>query len=479
MASRPRDAAASPLYRSVLDHLEGYLASRGKNDAAHPAAEDSLRSFLQCGIPRFGVARFRCKDCGDSRFVPFSCKRRMSCPSCDAKRAVVESGHALESLLPDVPYRQWVLVIPKRLRYFVHRDARLSGEIDAIFARTLTAYYRRKSKAPKRAAPAQFHAIQRFGSSVNLHVHVHAALSDGCFSFDGGTLRFHPAPPPSVGELAELLVVLRKRIFRRMLRLGAVPYSTIAEMMTWPHSGFTLDSGTRIEAGDRDALKRLLLYFLRPALSLKKLTYKPEESSVRYQVSRTHGGPSYHEWPAVEFVGRVAALVPPPRKHVVRYYGALGPRSPVRRAVTEATRGKASEGELLSGYSVTLPGKVERAARRAASAAGKAAASLLSVEAALPRVIARSWAACMRKIFEVDPVKCGKCGGEMKLVAVILDDKELDRILAHQGWPTEFPKTRPSRAPPGRDERADEGSQADPRSERWDGRQDFPSEWPA
>ncbi len=147
--------------------------------------------------------------------------------------------------------------------------------------------------------------------------------------------------------------------------------------------------------------------------------------------------------------------------------------------MTEATRGKASEGELLSGYSVTLPGKVERAARRAASAAGKAAASLLSVEAALPRVIARSWAACMRKIFEVDPVKCGKCGGEMKLVAVILDDKELDRILAHQGWPTEFPKTRPSRAPPGRDERADEGSQADPRSERWDGRQDFPSEWPA
>jgi hypothetical protein len=113
-AYRPRDAAASPLDRSVLDHLEGYLASRGKNDAAHPAAEDSLRSFLQCGIPRFGVARFRCKDCGDSRFVPFSCKRRMSRPSCDSKRAVVESSHALENLLPDVPYRQCVRVSDAR-----------------------------------------------------------------------------------------------------------------------------------------------------------------------------------------------------------------------------------------------------------------------------------------------------------------------------------------------------------------------------
>ena len=52
-------------------------------------------------IPRFGVARFRCKECGDSRFVPFSCKRRRACPSCDAKRAVVESGHALDDLPPD------------------------------------------------------------------------------------------------------------------------------------------------------------------------------------------------------------------------------------------------------------------------------------------------------------------------------------------------------------------------------------------
>ncbi len=461
-AYRPRDAAGSALYRAVLDHLETYLAarSRAKADPSHPVAEESLRQFLQCGIPRFGIARFRCKDCGDSRFVPFSCKRRMSCPSCDAKRAVVESGHALDDLLPDVPYRQWVFVLPKRLRYFVHRDPRLTGEIDAILARTLTAFYRRRAGAPKCSAPAQFHAIQRFGSSVNLHVHVHAALSDGCFSFDGGALRFHPVPPPSVVDLADLLAILRKRIFRRMLRLGAVPYASIREMMSWPHSGFALDSGTRIVEGDRAGLQRLLLYFLRPAVSLKKLTYKPEEGLVRYQVSKTNGGPSYHEWPAVEFVGRMAALVPPPRRHVVRYYGALGPRSPLRGAVTEATRGGATQRELESGYSVTIGGKVEREVRKAGSAAK------------------RAWAACMKKIFEVDPVRCEKCGGGMKLVAVILDDRELDRILEHEGWPREFPKTQASRAPPGSVERGDESSQADPRGD-WDGRQDFPSEWPA
>jgi hypothetical protein len=67
----------------------------------------------------------------------------------------------------------------------------------------------------------------------------------------------------------------------------------------------------------------------------------------------------------------------------------------------------------------------------------------------------------------------------MKLVSVILDDRELDRILAHQGWPTEFPKTKASRAPPGIEERGDEDSQADRRGEEWEGRGKFPDEEPA
>ena len=154
-------------------------------------------------------------------------------------------------------------------------------------------------------------------------------------------------------------------------------------------------------------------------------------------------------------------MIPPPRKHVVRYYGALGPRSPLRGAVTEATRGNATLRELEQGYSVTLVGKVVQEVRRAIKAAGK------------------GWAACLRKIFEVDPVMCVKCGGEMKLVAVILDDGELDRILAHQGWPVEFPKTKGSRAPPGSAERGEVDSQVDPRGEKWEGRQDFVSDWPA
>ncbi len=71
--------------------------------------------------------------------------------------------------------------------------------------------------------------------------------------------------------------------------------------------------------------------------------------------------PAVLEWSGAEFVGRIAALIPPARKHLVRYYGALGPRSPLRRAVSQAARQKADAAELESGYSVTALGEVARA----------------------------------------------------------------------------------------------------------------------
>jgi hypothetical protein len=184
---------------------------------------------------------------------------------------------------------------------------------------------------------------------------------------------------------------------------------------------------------------------------------------VRYLTKNGgHGGAGFSrelEWSGVEFVKRVAALVPPARRHMVRYYGALGPRSPLREAVSSAARGKSAGCELEAGYSTTLVGTVARSVKQAARAG------------------ARTWAACMRRVFEVDPVVC-RCGGGMDLAAIILDDGELSRILAHQGWAVGFPRTKASRSPPGPPD-ADEGGQLDPRGEEWEGRQDSPLYEPA
>lgn len=94
---RPQDAAASPLYRIVLGHVESFAAERRQDSPAGAFAEASLRAFLECGIPRFGLASLRCARSNVSHFVPFSCRRRLACVACDAKRAVIENSRALDT----------------------------------------------------------------------------------------------------------------------------------------------------------------------------------------------------------------------------------------------------------------------------------------------------------------------------------------------------------------------------------------------
>jgi hypothetical protein len=290
-------------------------------------------------------------------------------------------------------------------------------------------------QADRDSAPGQFHAIQRFGSKVNLHIHVHAVVSDGVFALEGGTLKFRPASAPTAEELAELSRKLRRRILKRMLTLKAVPEESVAEMLARPHGGFSINGLVRVSADDRSAIERLLRYVLRPAISVKRLSYKPEKKLVRYWPKKGRPeDPAVFEWTPVEFLARFARLIPPARRHLVRYHGALAPRSPLRAAVTRAAREEVSYEELAAG--------VPMAGIRAAVAAGERAISK-AVNAA-----AKSWAACLRRVFEIDPLLCPSCAAVMVPIAIITEDRELTRLLAHLGLPTEFPKTKLARSPP-------------------------------
>jgi hypothetical protein len=120
-----------------------------------------------------------------------------------------------------------VLVVPKRLRYFVHRNPALGPELSRILARELTRFYRTGSGGDC----AQLHAIERFGSRVNLHVHVHAVVSDGGFVLEEGRLRFAPCAEPSPEAIAALSARVRRRVLLRMLRLGAIPEESARELL--------------------------------------------------------------------------------------------------------------------------------------------------------------------------------------------------------------------------------------------------------
>lgn len=54
----------------------------------------------------------------------------------------------------------------------------------------------------------------------------------------------------------------------------------------------------------------------------------------------------------------------------------------------------------------------------------------------------------MRRVFGFDVLACTRCGGRMRLLAMIEQGDVIRRILGHLGLPIELPKPRPSRAPP-------------------------------
>ncbi len=56
---------------------------------------------------------------------------------------------------------------------------------------------------------------------------------------------------------------------------------------------------------------------------------------------------------------------------------------------------------------------------------------LIIVEEQCPKIPRRGWPEMIRKVYEVDPLVCPKCRGEMKVIAFITDYSVIDRIINH------------------------------------------------
>jgi hypothetical protein len=62
---------------------------------------------------------------------------------------------------------------------------------------------------------------------------------------------------------------------------------------------------------------------------------------------------------------------------------------------------------------------------------------------------ARAWARLIARIYEVDPLRCRRCGGNMQIIAFITERAVIVRILDHIGEPSRAPLMAPIRGPPG------------------------------
>jgi hypothetical protein len=59
-----------------------------------------------------------------------------------------------------------------------------------------------------------------------------------------------------------------------------------------------------------------------------------------------------------------------------------------------------------------------------------------------------AWDKLLAKIAEAFPLVCPVCGGDIRLIAFIIDPGPIRKILAHVGEPVEPPPVSPARGPP-------------------------------
>jgi hypothetical protein len=98
----------------------------------------------------------------------------------------------------------------------------------------------------------------------------------------------------------------------------------------------SLHAGVLAEAGERDKLERLGRYIARPAVASRRLSLTAQ-GQVRYPLkTRYRDGTTHVLFEPVDFIARLAALVPKPRVNLTRYHGIFAPNS--RRTAACASR---------------------------------------------------------------------------------------------------------------------------------------------
>jgi hypothetical protein len=208
---------------------------------------------------------------------------------------VETAAHLCDHAFPRLPVRQWVLSVPKRLRYFMQRDGAVLNMVLRIFLRVIAQSLQSNCPGAAQVNRAALHFgavafIHRFGFSLNEHVHFHVCAVDGVFEEVPGIV-FHPASAIDETAVAQVQTDLRRRILRAFVGRGLLESFDAKEMLAYQHSGFSVDAGVCIEADDRAALERLLRSCARPPFACERLRKEGTERVYR-RATRSYPRPS-------------------------------------------------------------------------------------------------------------------------------------------------------------------------------------------
>jgi hypothetical protein len=366
------------------------------------------------------------------------------------------AAHLVDHVIPRVPVRQWVLSFPIPLRYLFAAHPQLLSPILQVVNRAISTFLIKQAglKRPQ-AATGAVTLIQRFGSAANLNIHLHCLVLDGVYDTTGEVPVFHPVRAPTAAQLQTLLNQIIKRVMKLLTRLGylveeqdlvfmaetetdtalgplqsaACTYrialgpragQKVLTLQSIPRfevqpteqrcanaQGFSLHAEVRCAMNQRHKLEQLCRYITRPAIANERLQLNSAGDVVLQLKSPYHDGTTHIVMSPLEFMQRLAALVPRPRLNLIRFHGVLAPNAKLRP-------------QIIPGRPVTAHNtsdELDGALHHASSAR-------------------MSWARLLKRVFDIDVEHCPHCGGKLKIIAAIEEPGVIARILAHLGLPT-------------------------------------------
>jgi len=410
---RPRHPERAPTYRVLERHFDDYTYAHEerfeeRHGALRKVVPRSVHRYLECGRLQGGFARIRCPTCRGEHLLAFSCRTRNLCPSCQAKRSVLFAERLREEIVTPVSHRHVVFTIPKVLRGLFERERALLGLLARTAYQTVLRVLRAAAGVGA-AVPGMVASIQTFGSYANFHPHMHSIVTEGVFTREGV---FHPVQWPPARVLEE---AFRRLLLAALLRAERLSQSGHESLLAWAHPGFSVHGKQRVDASDGDALERLGRYVTRPALATGAVTLREDGRVEVATPPDPKTGAKDIVLDVLDFVHAVVTQIPDARKHLVRYYGAYAHK--VRRRARAAAASPPAE-TVGAPTSDAAPAVLEPVVR---------------AEPGSPEARRRSaWARVLRKVFEVDPLLCPKCGTPMKVVAWVTDPVVIERIRTHR-----------------------------------------------
>jgi hypothetical protein len=380
-------------------------------------------------------------------------------------------------VLPWAPYRLWTLSFPRSVRFALARSGPLLCQVIRAFVRAVFAHLRRRARKLGIAdgQPGAVVFVQRFGSFANLNVHLHACFADGVFAKDDDDrVRFHSLAPPDdadIDSIARKVVRTISLVFDRhqleaecddlddalaaaqAAAVHAVPTANAppgARSLSSLRSrsafvdGFSLHADTAIHRNDRVGLERVLRYSGRPALAKDRLALD-EAGRVTYRFRRpSPSGKLALSIEPVDFLARLATLIPPPRQNQVRYHGVFAAHHKWRPLLVPRT---AQLDQTQTRSAALLPDNRPAEPVPSSLPPSLPDAALVSNHDPLSRA-RLDWAALLSRVFGPDVTRCPRCPGRLRVSAFVTSPDVVVRILDHLGLPTIAPAVAPPRAPP-------------------------------